>query len=117
MRSSNKPDSGLQLWGKPGEIDTDEPGGASRADDEFVLGDLIRSISNALAIVCRYDLPQIEFGVDFYQEVRRFEALLIRRALLCSGGSQTKAARLLGMKLTTLNSKIKLLEIGTDSPW
>ena len=51
--------------------------------------------------------PDIECGVDFYDEVSRFEIDLIRRALLWTGGNQRRAARLLNLKVTTLNSKIK----------
>ncbi|MGI9105551.1 MAG: sigma-54-dependent transcriptional regulator [Pyrinomonadaceae bacterium] len=50
-------------------------------------------------------------GVDFYDEVRRFEVDLIRRALDQTGGHQSRAARLLGMNATTLNSKIKTYNI------
>jgi len=46
-------------------------------------------------------------GVSFYEEVAKFEIGLIRRALEISGGNQSRAARLLGMNATTLNSKIK----------
>ena len=42
-------------------------------------------------------------GVNFYDEVRRFEIDLIRRALDQTGGHQSRAARLLGMNATTLN--------------
>jgi len=50
-------------------------------------------------------------GIDFYDEVQRFETHLIRMALAETGGNQAKAARLLGIKATTLNSKIKLFNI------
>src|SRR6266699_1569130 len=50
-------------------------------------------------------------GVSFYDEVRRFEIDLIRRALGQTGGHQSRAARLLGMNATTLNSKIKTYNI------
>jgi Response regulator containing CheY-like receiver, AAA-type ATPase, and DNA-binding domains len=46
-------------------------------------------------------------GVNFYDQVRRFEIDLIRRALDQTGGHQSRAARLLGLNATTLNSKIK----------
>ena len=36
-------------------------------------------------------------GINFYDEVRRFEIDLIRRALDQTGGHQSRAARLLGM--------------------
>lgn len=47
-------------------------------------------------------------------EVRRFEAELIRNALIRTGGRQRRAAKLLGMKITTLNTKIRRynIEIG-----
>jgi DNA-binding NtrC family response regulator len=50
-------------------------------------------------------------GINFYDEVRRFEINLIRRALEQTGGHQSRAARLLGMNATTLNSKIKTYNI------
>jgi DNA-binding NtrC family response regulator len=50
-------------------------------------------------------------GIDFYKEVERFEIELIRLALDRTHGCQAKAARLLRIKATTLNSKIKLLGI------
>lgn len=46
-------------------------------------------------------------GIDFYKEVERYEIDLIKAALTRGGGSQTEAARLLGMHATTLNAKIK----------
>jgi transcriptional regulator with GAF, ATPase, and Fis domain len=53
----------------------------------------------------------VSSGVNFYDEVRRFEIDLIRRALDQTGGHQSRAARLLGMNATTLNSKIKTYNI------
>ena len=50
-------------------------------------------------------------GVSFYDEVRRFEIDLIRRALDQTAGHQSRAARLLGLNATTLNSKIKTYNI------
>lgn len=54
---------------------------------------------------------EIGRGINFYDEVRRFEIDLIRRALEQTGGHQSRAARLLGMNATTLNSKIKTYNI------
>ncbi|MDX2030202.1 MAG: sigma-54 dependent transcriptional regulator [Blastocatellia bacterium] len=50
-------------------------------------------------------------GISFYDEVSRFEIELIRRALELTNGHQSKAAKLLGMNNTTLNSKIKVYNI------
>lgn len=53
----------------------------------------------------------ISRGVNFYEEVKRFEIDLIQRALDQTGGHQSRAARLLGLNATTLNSKIKTYNI------
>ena len=45
--------------------------------------------------------------LDLKEEVQLFEAELIRSALIRTGGRQRRAARLLGMKVTTLNTKIR----------
>lgn len=47
-------------------------------------------------------------------EVHRFEADLIRTALMRTGGRQRRAARLLGMKVTTLHAKIKRYKIDSN---
>ena len=73
------------------------------SDPESVRASL-REGTSALAI-------DIGRGVNFYDEVRRFEIDLIRRALEQTGGHQSRAARLLGMNATTLNSKIKTYNI------
>lgn len=50
-------------------------------------------------------------AIDLHAEVRRFERELIRSALVQTGGRQRQAARLLGTKVTTLNTKIKRYQI------
>jgi DNA-binding NtrC family response regulator len=55
----------------------------------------------------------ISRGVNFYEEVRKFEMDLIQRALNQTNGHQSRAARLLGLNATTLNSKIKTYNILT----
>jgi DNA-binding NtrC family response regulator len=52
-------------------------------------------------------------GISFYDEVNRFQIDLIQRALEITGGHQSKAAKLLGMNTTTLNSKIKYYRLKT----
>lgn len=46
-------------------------------------------------------------GIDFYDEVERYEIELIRSALNHCGGNQTQAAKLLNLKSTTLHAKMK----------
>lgn len=50
-------------------------------------------------------------AVNLYDEVQNFEASLIRSALIRAKGVQRKAAELLGVKVTTLNVKIKRYRI------
>ncbi|HEV2704376.1 MAG TPA: helix-turn-helix domain-containing protein [Pyrinomonadaceae bacterium] len=57
------------------------------------------------------ETANIEEGIDFYEEVRRFEMQLIARALEQTGGHQGRAARLLKLKLSTLNSILKRYQI------
>ena len=55
--------------------------------------------------------PDAPAPMSFYEEVRQFEIGLIMRALRRAHGKQKEAARLLGLKATTLNSKMKQYEI------
>ena len=50
-----------------------------------------------------------ESGINLSNEVRRFEAQLIRSALIRTNGRMRPAARLLGMKVTTLHAKISAI--------
>ncbi|HYW72333.1 MAG TPA: helix-turn-helix domain-containing protein [Pyrinomonadaceae bacterium] len=59
--------------------------------------------------------PDLEGPVDFFREVEHFEIELIRSALRRTGGHQLRAAKLLGLNGTTLNSKIK--RYGIDMPF
>jgi transcriptional regulator with GAF, ATPase, and Fis domain len=52
-----------------------------------------------------------EGTVKLCDEVQRFEVDLIRSALDRTGGNQVRAARLLGVKPTTLNAKLKRYKI------
>jgi DNA-binding NtrC family response regulator len=53
--------------------------------------------------------------IDLSEEVARYEADLIRCALLRTGGRQRAAARLLNVKISTLNAKIKRLGISVEN--
>jgi transcriptional regulator with GAF, ATPase, and Fis domain len=55
-----------------------------------------------------------EDEAGFYETVKAYEIFLIRSALSKSQGSQARAARLLGLKPTTLNHKIKAYDIRAD---
>ena len=53
-------------------------------------------------------------GIDFYKEIARYEIDLITSAVKQCRGNQARAARLLGLKSTTLNAKMK--HYGLNSP-
>ena len=80
---------------------TDAPAEMSFYDDErrFEIG-LIR--------------PDAPAQMSFYEEVRQFEIKLITQALSRTQGKQSAAARLLGLKATTLNSKMKQYQMRAD---
>ncbi|HEX8136807.1 MAG TPA: helix-turn-helix domain-containing protein [Pyrinomonadaceae bacterium] len=86
------------------------------------LKDLSLTISTALEAIgtlefLGIDQPiDIESGIDFYEEVRRFEIFLIQRALKHTAGCQSRAASLLRLKPTTLNSKIRSYNINWRMP-
>lgn len=88
--------------------------------------DLLKEISVALSAAVellaesRRATPAPEFdvgrGIDFYDEVSRFESNLIRRALEQTGGNQKRAADLLGIKKTTINAMIHRYGINPHAP-
>src|SRR6185369_8368847 len=52
-----------------------------------------------------HQVPDEKLGL--HEEVQRYEIELIRQALHRTRGNQRRAAKLLGVKVTTLNCKIK----------
>ncbi len=75
------------------------------SDPQTTRAALLRETESGLVAI------DLGHGINFYDEVRRFEIDLIRRALHQTSGHQSRAARLLGMNATTLNSKIKTYNI------
>ena len=92
------------------EEEKDSAGGKTTTLKQLALKLLLEAQS--LNEVTRLD---VRSGIDFYEEVKRFEVDLIQRALSFTGGNQVRAARLLKMKVTTLNSKIKHYNINTEA--
>src|ERR671926_104082 len=58
--------------------------------------------------------PQTNEKLGLQEEVARYESELIRHALQRTRGNQRRAAKLLGVKVTTLNCKIKRLGIANN---
>ena len=58
---------------------------------------------------------EVKRQINFLEEVRKFEIMLIKRALFQTGGRQKNSARLLGVSTSNLNSKIKRYQIPVSS--
>ena len=71
---------------------------------------LLNQVESLESQIASDNVPQL----NLQTEVRRFEAAIIRSALYKTGGRQRRAARLLGVKVTTLNTKIKRHKIKFD---
>jgi transcriptional regulator with GAF, ATPase, and Fis domain len=80
---------------------------SSSTSNIATLKELVLKLLCELQCIAEVNTVTIGDGLDFYDEVARFEIDLIKRALLKTGGSQVQAAKLLNLKVTTLNSKIK----------
>jgi hypothetical protein len=61
------------------------------------------------------DAVDVARGVEFYEEVSRFETNLICRALAHTGGNQKRAAELLGMRPNTLSAMIRRHGVDPDA--
>jgi len=90
----------------------------TREGELVTLQEVIHSLQRLLAeLEPRLDsadnsrIPEMEDGLDFYAEVRRFEIELIRKALTTVSGHQRNAARLLKLKPQTLSMKMKQYQI------
>lgn len=84
-------------------------------DVETLTTEVLKSIARALGSKAENPTGVLDFdeerGVKFYEEVTKFEIELIRQALSHTNGNQRAAARLLGLKTSTLNSKVKTYNI------
>jgi transcriptional regulator with GAF, ATPase, and Fis domain len=94
-----------ELASVPSENETSES--SSSRNSINTLRELVLRLLREVQSINEVNTLTIENGFDFYDEVSRFEIELINRALLQTGGHQVRAAKLLNLKVTTLNSKIK----------
>ena len=81
------------------------------------LRDVAVELLNAVDFLKQTTAPS-DHSLSLDDEVKKFEADLIRAALVRTGGNQARAARLLGVKHTTLNAKIKRYQLlfGVEQP-
>jgi transcriptional regulator with GAF, ATPase, and Fis domain len=85
-----------------------EPTLRSRLDDLRAMARSLLTELESLGLPVELE-PDGKLNLD--DELKRYEIGLIRAALDKAGGSQTRAARMLGVKVTTLNTKIKRYQI------
>ncbi len=91
------------------------------ADNEQI--ESIKSITNLLLQkieALEKELPEaaaepFKRGSNLYDVITSFEKKLIRDALRATNWSQRRAAQILGVKVTTLNAKMKRYEINVKS--
>jgi transcriptional regulator with GAF, ATPase, and Fis domain len=88
--------------------------GAAAHNNITALKELTLRLLREVQAITEVRTLSLEGGVDFYSEVSRFEIDLIKRALMQTAGHQGRAASLLNLKVTTLNSKIKHYHIGLN---
>ena len=90
-------------------------GDAGNAQIESAKSEVLRTVAyTLLRQVYGVTEPQkldVQRGINFYDEVRRFEVSLIKQALFYTNGKQAAAASLLNLNATTLHSKIKFYGI------
>ena len=101
-----------QLAWKPDELSIED----NVAHNQVILDNRLITLRDVALSLLR-EVESLRFtepvrqSVRLHDEVQRFEIELINSALSRCHGNQTQAAQILGVKLTTLNSKIKRFKI------
>jgi len=103
----------MKILNYPSAADTDNHSEVERRLDQLVM--LARALATEIETLRaeinsdqhRHPIHLNNDGIDFYDEIERYEIELIRSALNQCGGNQTQAAKLLHLKSTTLNAKMK----------
>ena len=98
-----RPQSYLQTGGAPN--------GAAHFNRIEALKKLMRQLLVEVQSLEESGTDYAKRSIRLSEEVQRFEVDLIRCALARTSGNQRRAATLLGIKATTLNSKIKRYNI------
>lgn len=80
-----------------------------------VLEGLATALTREVEALKERQQPDVTHRISLIKEVRQFEINLILSALAHTNGHQTRAAQLLGVKITTLNAKIKRYGIDPES--
>ena len=94
---------------------SDDAMAAAQPNNVGTIKELAFRLLREVQSISEVRIISLEKGLDFYDEVSRFEIDLIKRALRQTAGHQGRAARLLNLKVTTLNSKIKHYNISLNA--
>ena len=104
---------------RPNRLNLKGKSAKNPAELKEIVGSLSKAL-NTLESIREVELQQLlkfhsqlfpKDGIDFYKLTENYEKSLIWHALRETKGNQTKAAKLLNLRLTTLNSMIKRYEI------
>lgn len=88
---------------------------SAEGDRIDALRDLVLTLLRELESLRPEQLFQADREASLQTKVQEFETNLIRQALRRTSGNQSRAARLLGVKHTTLNAKIHRYKIFQSS--
>ena len=80
-----------------------------------ILRDVVLRVIEEIDSLENVRFVNIRRGINLHDEMRMFEVHLVQSALERTGGHQTRAARLLGINLTTLHNKLKRLNISPEN--
>ena len=81
-------------------------------DLSFALSEAAQALQHTI-LASDYTDERVVNGIDFYREVDHLKISLIRSALTHTNGCQKSAAKLLSIRLSTLNAMIKRFGIAS----
>ncbi len=78
-----------------------------------ILHELANKLLSEVESITSHNRLNFSDGFKLREQIQKFETDMIRHALYLANGRQSEAARMLGIKLTTLNAKIKRFKLDT----
>jgi DNA-binding NtrC family response regulator len=78
-----------------------------------IVKQLLNKLLVELETVNESERVSLEENFNLYEQMKNFEADIIRQALYLTDNNQRLAAQMLGINYTTLNAKMKRLGIAT----
>lgn len=91
---------------------SDEIAGQATNPQLEILKQLTDRLISEVENISRKQTLILDEKINLEEQVEEFETNLIRHALLINKGNQRRAAKMLGVNASTLNSKIKRYGIG-----